>query len=209
MLASRRWRKVLRDLWNNNAHTLLVALSIAAGIFAVGMVAGSYAILSRELTASYLAINPASASLSTDPFDDDQVQVVRRMPEVRNAASVRQLRVRTQTCSDQRQTLVLTAIPDFKNIQINKIQPFGGDWPPPERELLIERASLSLTKSQIGNSITMETPENKQYDMRIAGLAYDLNKPPTQFTGVAFGYITLDTLEWLEYPARSRNSTSA
>ncbi|MBI5031102.1 MAG: FtsX-like permease family protein [Chloroflexi bacterium] len=199
-MPSPRWRKVLRDLWNNKTHTLLVALSIAAGIFAVGMVAGSYAILSRELTASYLAINPPSASFYTDPFDDDQVEVVRRMPGVLNAEGTRRIRVRIKTGPDQWQPLILQAIPDFENIEINQIQPFGGDWPPPKRQLLIERASLSLTQAQIGDSITIETPANKQYNMRIAGLAYDLNEPPTQFTGQAFGYVTSDTIEWLGYP---------
>ena len=36
-----RWRKVLRDLWSNKTRTLLVVLSIAVGVFAIGMVGGS------------------------------------------------------------------------------------------------------------------------------------------------------------------------
>ena len=36
---SPRWRKVLRDLWGNRRRTLLVVLSIAVGVFAVGTVA--------------------------------------------------------------------------------------------------------------------------------------------------------------------------
>ena len=34
-----RWRKVLRDLWGNKTRTALVVLSIAVGVFAVGMIA--------------------------------------------------------------------------------------------------------------------------------------------------------------------------
>ncbi len=34
-----RWRKVLRDLWSNKTRTLLVVLSIAVGVFAVGTIA--------------------------------------------------------------------------------------------------------------------------------------------------------------------------
>jgi len=195
-----RWRKVFRDLWGSKTHTLLVALSIAAGVFAVGMVAGSQAILSHELTASYLAINPASATLYTDPFDDDQIQVVRRMSQVSDAEGLREIVVRVKTGPDQWQNLFLFAIADFKNIRINKIQPFSGEWPPPKHELLVERASLNLTKAKVGDTITVEAPDGKQRDMRIAGLAYDLNEPPTEFTGIAFGYITLDTVEWLGQP---------
>ena len=32
-----RWNKVLRDLWNNKLRTFLVVISIAVGVFAVGM----------------------------------------------------------------------------------------------------------------------------------------------------------------------------
>ena len=37
-MGSPRWNKVLRDLWGNKVRTLLVALSIAIGVFAVGVV---------------------------------------------------------------------------------------------------------------------------------------------------------------------------
>ena len=46
-MLSPRWRKVLRDLWGNRARTMLVVLSIAVGVFAVGMIAGSQVLFSR------------------------------------------------------------------------------------------------------------------------------------------------------------------
>lgn len=33
-----RWRKVLRDVWYNRSRTVIVVLSIAVGVFAVGMI---------------------------------------------------------------------------------------------------------------------------------------------------------------------------
>jgi len=67
-MVSPRWRKVLRDLWGNKARTVLVVLSIAVGVFAVGMTTSSRVILSREMTASYLATTPSSAILYTEPL---------------------------------------------------------------------------------------------------------------------------------------------
>ena len=40
-MQSSRWHKVINDLWGNKTRTLLVVLSIAVGVFAVGMIAGS------------------------------------------------------------------------------------------------------------------------------------------------------------------------
>ena len=34
------YRKILRDLWRSKGRTLLAVLSIAVGVFAVGMVSG-------------------------------------------------------------------------------------------------------------------------------------------------------------------------
>ena len=84
MIITPRWRKVLRDLWSNKTRTLLVVLSIAVGVAAIGMVAGAYAIISRELPAAYAAVNPASALMFTAPFDDDLVRVISNVNGVDN-----------------------------------------------------------------------------------------------------------------------------
>jgi len=39
-----RWRKTLSDLWDNKVRTALVVISIAVGVFSVGMIAGAYSI---------------------------------------------------------------------------------------------------------------------------------------------------------------------
>ncbi len=51
----------------------------------------------------------------------------------------------------------------------------------------------------MGDTVMIETPDGKQRQMRIAGLAYDLNKPPGDWVGTPFGYINFDTLEWLGF----------
>lgn len=40
-----RWRKVLHDLVDNRARTLLVVFSIAVGVFSIGVIAGAYQII--------------------------------------------------------------------------------------------------------------------------------------------------------------------
>ncbi|MGE5417923.1 MAG: hypothetical protein ACM3UZ_14390 [Acidobacteriota bacterium] len=37
-MAYARWKKILADVWSNKARPILAALSIAVGIFAVGVV---------------------------------------------------------------------------------------------------------------------------------------------------------------------------
>jgi putative ABC transport system permease protein len=205
---SPRWRKVLRDLWGNKTRTVLVVLSITVGVFAVGMTTSSRVVLSREMTASYLATTPSSAILYTEPFDDDLVEAVRGMREVGEAEGRRSVTVRVQVGPDQRpepvegewHNLYLTVIPDYEDIRLDKVWPVRGAWPPPEREALIERASLDFLRAEVGDSVLIETPDGKQRQLRIAGLAHDISCLSPAIQGVAWGYITFDTLEWLGEP---------
>src|SRR4051812_26838318 len=85
-MLSPRWHKVLGDLWSNKTRTILVVLSIAVGVFAVGMIAGSQDMLANDLKVANDASNPISATLNTDtPFDDELVQTVRHMQGVDEA----------------------------------------------------------------------------------------------------------------------------
>ncbi len=60
-----RWRKVIRDLWDSKSRTVLVVLSIAVGVFAVGTLSATQTILTHDLAAGYAATNPASATITT------------------------------------------------------------------------------------------------------------------------------------------------
>ena len=87
-----RWRKILRDIWRNKRRTILMVLSIAVGVFAVGTVAQIRAIVTDDMVESYEAANPPSAILYTaEPFDDDMVEAVRRMPQVAEAEARREV----------------------------------------------------------------------------------------------------------------------
>ena len=72
-----RWRKVLHDLWDNKARTLLVVFSIAVGVFSIGVISGAYAIISNDMSASYAANHPANIELRTDDFNDDILTSIR------------------------------------------------------------------------------------------------------------------------------------
>jgi putative ABC transport system permease protein len=182
-----------------------VVLSIAVGVFAVGTTASTWVMMSHDLSADYAAINPSSAILFSAPFDDGLIDAIRSTPGVGDAEGRFNLTVRIKTGPDEWRNLRLEAIDDYRDIRLNKVRPESGAWPAPERELLIERASLGLTGSSVGDRLAIRLPDGSQRDLRIAGLAHDLNKVPASFSGTPYGYITFDTLEWLGYP-RSFNA---
>jgi putative ABC transport system permease protein len=215
-----RWRKVLRDMWGNKGRTVLVVLSIAVGVFAVGTVAQMRVIVSDDMVESYEGANPPSATIYPDgSFDDDLVEAVRRMPEVAEAEGRRSVVVRFQHAQAETwYPLRLFAVADYEDMRIKIIQPeieFGPDparwpnpstFPPPDREVLIERTSLLLPShglipnAALGDTLLIETPSGKRREMRMAGLVYDIATGSAPWTGMGYGYVTLDTLEWLGLP---------
>ena len=87
MLLKPRWRKVLRDVLGNKTRTILVVLSIAVGVAAIGMVTGSHLVMSTDLPTAYAQINPMHGQLIVSDFTDDLVQTVRRIPAVADSPS--------------------------------------------------------------------------------------------------------------------------
>ena len=58
-----RWRKIFRDLWRSKTRSALIVAVITVGVFSVASILTAYSVLIREMDASYLATNPASAVL--------------------------------------------------------------------------------------------------------------------------------------------------
>ncbi len=213
------WRKILRDVWLNRKRTALVVLSIAVGVFSVGVVAQMRVIISQDLASTYASINPASAMIqTTTSIPEDLIETIRRMPEVAEAEGVRTIQALFKTAAGRTSRAIeVIAFRDYEDIRINKVSPelvFNPDpiswpkpnvWPPPKKELLIERTSLlvaylGLTRLDQGDSILLKMPNGQERSMPLAGLTYDFSKLPAPSAGRAYGYVSFDTLEWLNEP---------
>jgi putative ABC transport system permease protein len=193
-----RWRKVWRDLSHHKTRTVLVVLSIAVGVFAVGMIVSTQIMLDEDMTTAYQSIKPASAYLYPGHFDDDLVQTIRRLAGVAEAEGrLDNFEVRLKVCPDEWRTLNLDVIGDYEDIRLNEIRPVSGAWPPPKKGILIERQSLSLANATVGDVIEIETRDGKLRQLRLAGVVHDMNTEPAPFVGEVYGYITFDTLESL------------
>ena len=204
-----RWRKVLRELWQHKLRTFLVVIAISIGVFAIGVILSTQLMLSRDLALSYEESSPSHATIITaNNFDEEFVEIIEAMPEIEAAEARRGVYVRLQTGPDDWRVLQLTAVPDYENMTVDKVKPLGNVWPPPERELLIERSALGLTNAEVGDLLHIKLPDGREKDIRIAGLAHDLFAKLYVLDGVAYGYITVDTLDWLGEPTEFNEPVS-
>ncbi len=118
-----RWRKVVRELWLNRPRTVLVILSIAVGIFAVGAVQLLRSVIVTELKAIYTASNASQATLFVGGVDEDLVASIRRMPEIADAQGRSNLVAKVQVAPDEWKNISLIAVEDFTDIRISRIRP--------------------------------------------------------------------------------------
>lgn len=192
-----RWRKILRDLWEHKARTTLVVLAVSVGVFAFGILATSRVILERSMSEEYLAINPASTSLTLRAFGDDLIDTVRKYPEIDEAEGRRTFRTRLQLPSGEWIELNLTAIADYNDMRVNRIWYESGSWPPGRHEVLLERSAASYFGIREGDEIVVETADDKRYHLKVGGLAHDLTQVPSHLIPNATGFVSFATLEWL------------
>lgn len=193
-----RWVKVLNDLWGNKTRTMLIVLSIAVGLFAMGTIVSAQTILSEGMAESFAAINPSSGTVRTDElFEEDFTEAVRGMRNVADADARRAFDVQVKIGPNEWTNIRVFAVPDYDDIRVNKIFAESGAWPPPKKEILIERLALPLLNAQIGDTILIELSNEKEREMRIAGLAHDPAQLPAQIDGQPYGYISFETLKWL------------
>ncbi len=193
-----RWQKVWADLFGNKLRTLLVVLSIAVGVFAVGMVYSSYLMFERDLTISWRSASPASASLYADPFDEELVDSVRSLRGVREADGRRNVDLRVLAASGEWKQMFLTALPDYNKQKVNIIRTQTGAWPPGDGDALLERSSLGALGVRQGDRIMVETALGRKRFLKVTGVVYDPSQFPSLFSGRSYSYINMDTLEKLD-----------
>ena len=80
-----RWRKVLHDLIDNKARTLLVVFSIAVGVFSIGVIAGAYQIISNDISISYSSNKPANIEMRMTNFGGDTLTSIQNQKDVADA----------------------------------------------------------------------------------------------------------------------------
>lgn len=197
-MLSPRWRKALRDLWENKTRTILVILAIAIGIVGVGSILTSYSILTREMNRNFMDTNPATAVITLDSdVDDDLVQTIQARPDIAAAEARRTLLARYRTGDNQWLPILLFVIDDFENLRVSTFSSERGDWNPAASEILIERSGLSLIGQDVGDTAVVKAPGNVPQNLTISGIVHDPGQAPSWMEGRAYGYITVDGLAQL------------
>ncbi|MBC7895313.1 MAG: ABC transporter permease [Cytophagaceae bacterium] len=188
-----RWRKVLRDVWEHKARTLLVILAMMVGLAGAGTILDAWALVQRATEEGYLSSDPVAATLRTDIVDSALLATVRTVPGVRDAQARRTVIARALVGGAWRAAWLFTA-DDLAGRRIGKLRGEAGAWPPPAGAFVIERSSVSYAGTGVGDSVTLNFGAGELRSIPVAGIARDVSLAPGWMEHVVYGFATPATL---------------
>jgi putative ABC transport system permease protein len=194
------WRKVWRDLWGNKFRTLLVVLSTAVGVFALGLVFGLSDVMRTRITESHRAGVPAHITLGTSTFDQDVVDTVLDAPGVADAEGETWASVRwkSEGEADWRDGIMI-ARADYEAQRMNLLDLLDGEWPGHsgvERALAAERMTSRHYNVPLGATILVEFGRSERR-LPIEGVVRYSDAFPPQLVDIATFFATPETVAWL------------
>jgi putative ABC transport system permease protein len=196
-----RWRKVIHDLIDNKARTLLVVLSIAVGVFSIGVISGAYQIISNDMSVSYAANKPANIEVRTVDFNSDVLTAIHNSPGVGEAEGRRVVSFRVRPVnSGQWVSIDVVAMESFSTNHVNLLVPVTGAHAAKKDEILLEKEALKKLNVSVGENLIFELSDGTTKSLKIAGIVQDASTGAGDFLAPPFGYILMKTLPTLRQP---------
>ncbi|MBP7963902.1 MAG: FtsX-like permease family protein [Caldilineaceae bacterium] len=188
-----RWSKVFADLWGDKTRTVLVASSIAVGVFAIGMIITAFVILGEDIDASFSGSNPANIEIRTDPFYADLIRVVETVPGVADVEGRQITQVRARRGDEGWQDVTLVGIADFANSHIRQLGTIEGSQSLAENEVMFSQDMLNSTGFQPGDAVEIRLPDDSIHAMTVTGVVSDQASAKPDPNAMANAFVSLDT----------------
>jgi putative ABC transport system permease protein len=177
----------------------MVMATIAVGVFAVGFVSASFVLILVDMDADYQSANPHAAIIITMPFEQDLIHPLEHVPGVgdvegRSGTTARLL------LGDKKLLININAIPPINEIKIDKIRPSepGVDLQLGEKEIFLEGSARANLRVKPGEVVNIELFDGRSRQLRVAGWVHDVTGFPFVFSQQVGGFVTPETLEWLD-----------
>lgn len=189
------WYKVLSDLWDNKARTLLAILSIATGVFAVGATFGMADQMLVGMDTAHRAVYPSHIMLFLQAdIDRDIAARLKRIEGVADIEAGNQVGVRYKVnAGDEWESGVLVMRDDYDDQTYDTLQLKEGEWPS-KNGYGIERLSSQYYEIERGDSVIFEI-DGRPKALKIDSKIRHPFVPPPPFGGPAFFFADAQGME--------------
>ena len=170
--------------------------SIAAGVFAIGMIISAFVIMREDVKRSYAAVNPPNIEVLTDSFDEDLVKVISNVSGVEDVEGRRILTVRGRRGAEDWMDLTLVGMKNLES-NLNLRTPIEGIGVAAKDEAVISQDIMHISGLHAGDVIEIELPDGSSHFLTVVGLVSDqtTSKPDPAAENLLF--VTDKTLQSL------------
>ncbi len=200
------WRKLWSDVWHHKARTLLAALSIAAGVFAVGAVFGMAGQLLAGMDNAHREVVPSHISMAL------QDRISRNMADrLENIDGVEQVEVLNQLSAryklrpeDEWQAAVIIMRENYQEQRYDLLQLKEGAWPKKDG-IGIDRLASDYYGIGLGAGIIFELDKTDRA-LPVTGKIRHPFVPPPSFGGEPRFFMDATALERFNIPEGEFNN---
>ena len=189
------WHKVWRDLARNKARTAPVVLSIAVGVFAMGVALGTHGVMRSSLADERVRSRTADFALRGEGLDAEAVQAALREPGVVDAELETVAVIRWRLVGDVRwRAGVLIAREDYRAQRVSLVELLEGEWPgegvdsPGDSAVAVERQTARHLDIPVGASIMLDAGRGER--VLVTGVVRKPYAVSPQYDGPAVFYAT-------------------
>lgn len=185
------FRKVWRDLWRNKGRTLMVIMSIAVGVMAVGMVVSANTLVIGQMARSHVESNPSHAMLwIAGTVDEGVIRGLERIPSVKDIEGYAETSIHwKRTLDGEWQDGHIITHADFENQTYDRLTLKEGAWPE-SKQIGVEAAHIdSYNAPGIGGTVYFEINEHAR-PYTVNGIMRNPWEWPTPFGNEAAFYVT-------------------
>ncbi len=194
------WYKVWSDLWYNKVRTILVVLSISAGVFAVGATFGMSDQLLTGMDEAHRASIPAHFTMGlTENINEDITNRLEKIDGVDDIAlgSFKAIRYKIEP-DDEWDTAWLIMRENYEEQEYELLPLKAGEWPKRNR-IGIERLSSQHFDLDIGDTVFFEVNDRPKA-RKISGKLRHNFVPPPEFGGPAVFFTDAEGMEVFDVP---------
>ena len=194
------YKKVFRELILYKNRTIIALFGIIIGVFSIGFVLTSYAILNREMDKNFMSTNPASIIVKVSNLDEAGVDLIKGknkdlVVEVRKC-----IQARINRGNGTYGTIYLYGIRDFEELKVDTFILEKGRLPKAPLELAIERDSLCLLPNVINGyeeEVNIKIPGCLEQKVEICGRVHAPGLPPASMEKYSYGFMSIEGLQAL------------
>lgn len=185
-------KKAISDLRNSPSQTFLAIFALVIGLWGVGGILVSYAVLTNDLQANFTQTRPAHAVLTAKDFGRLDLASLKARPEI-ESAEFRDLSMqRIEVHPNDWIPLWLFGVEDFNHPALALVHNEKGEAVPASGTMLMERDGRLVSNLDLGSRARVRAGQ-RIHEVPISGISFDPAQAPATQDHFIYAYVDKQT----------------